>query len=282
MGTLYNQNKMKRILLAASAIFVAVTAIAANKLEFSDVDIKAGGTATVNVTLQNQDDIAGFQFEMTLPPGLSVVTNDRGKMAFKLNSDRTEDHVVSSNKRTNGTISVLAYSAAAEPFYGTNGNILTFQLQADATYNGSHDVTINDIAICTTTGQYAVDGASTSFTVKGEETSQSATAIEIDRLYAVMNVNESATFTATVSPESAAQSVKWTSSDEGIATVDATGKVTGVSKGVAVITATTTDGSNLKAQAVAIVEKLQTKGDVNMDGIVDINDISDIINIILK
>ena len=273
---------MKRILSVASAIFIALTTIAANKLEFNNIDIEAGGTATVNVILLNQADIAGFQFEMTLPQGLTVATNDHGKMAFKLNSDRTEDHVVSSNKRTNGTISVLAYSAAAEPFYGTSGNILTFQLQADGTYSGSHDVIISDIAICTTTGQYAAEGASTSFTVTAQGNAQQATSIAIDRLYAVMKVGGIATFIAAVSPESASQAVTWTSSDDAIATVDAAGNVTGKSPGIAVITATTTDGSNLKAQAVAIVEKNIVKGDVNDDGKVNITDVNETISIILN
>ena len=155
-------------------------------------------------------------------------------------------------------------------------------VRADGTYSGSHDVIISDIAICTTTGQYAAEGASTSFTVTAQGNAQQATSIAIDRLYAVMKVGGIATFIAAVSPESASQAVTWTSSDDAIATVDAAGYVTGKSPGIAVITATTTDGSNLKAQAVAIVEKNIVKGDVNDDGKVNITDVNETISIILN
>lgn len=282
-NTPHNSKYMKRILFSAFAVIIATAAMAVNKLEFSNVDIEAGGTATVIVTMTNQYNIAGFQFEMTLPQGLSVATNDRGKMLFNLNRDRIEDHVVTSNTRSNGTISVLAYSVGTEPFYGTDGEILTFQLKADANFYGSHNVAINDIAICTTTGQYALDGGKTSFTVRASMADQPATDVTIDRLYAVMNVNESTIFTATVSPENATvKNVIWSTSDESIAAVDANGKVTAVGKGIAVITTTTTDGTNLRAQSVVFVDTPFVKGDISGDGIVDITDVNELIEILLK
>ena len=63
---------------------------------------------------------------------------------------------------------------------------------------------------------------------------------------------------ATVMPDDAAdKSVTWTTSDEAVATVDATGLVTAVDPGTATITATTTDGSNLSASCdVTVTEDL--------------------------
>lgn len=78
--------------------------------------------------------------------------------------------------------------------------------------------------------------------------------------------------------------MKWESSDPNIATVDENGKVTGVTKGVAVITASTTDGTDFKAQSVAIVDKdvkQGIKGDINEDEIIDLTDVSLLIDIIL-
>ena len=57
----------------------------------------------------------------------------------------------------------------------------------------------------------------------------------------------SATITASASPESAAQSFTWKSSDKKIAKVNGKGVVTAVAEGTAVITATATDGSGKKA-----------------------------------
>lgn len=65
--------------------------------------------------------------------------------------------------------------------------------------------------------------------------------------------------TATVTPDKTTnKNVKWTSSNKKIATVDKNGYVTAKSKGVARITATTTDGSNLSATCTVTVKQMVT------------------------
>jgi uncharacterized protein YjdB len=59
---------------------------------------------------------------------------------------------------------------------------------------------------------------------------------------AAVGVPVQLTFTA-VPTNATDNSVAWSSSDAAVATVDATGKVTGVSAGTAIITATAKDGS---------------------------------------
>ena len=58
---------------------------------------------------------------------------------------------------------------------------------------------------------------------------------------------------ATVQPAGAMQIVRWSSSDESVATVDANGLVTAISEGNATITATTIDGTNLSATCAVSV-----------------------------
>ena len=251
-----------------------------------NVDITAGGTATITVNMDNQPDIAGFQFDMIMPEGLSVVSNSKGKMIFDLNADRIDDHVVISNIRTNGQVAVVSYSASTEPYIGTSGKILTFQVKADDTYTGTHNIEVVDIKMSTSLGKKVDVQTTASIAVNGPtSTVVKTTGITIDKLYAVMKEGESANFTAIVAPENATvAAVKWESSDPNIATVDENGKVTGVAKGVAVITAYTTDGTDFKAQSVAIVDKdvkQGIKGDINEDEIVDLTDVSLLIDIIL-
>lgn len=65
--------------------------------------------------------------------------------------------------------------------------------------------------------------------------------------------------TATVTPnETTNKNVKWTSSNNKIATVDENGYVTAKGKGIARITATTTDGSNLSATCTVTVNQMVT------------------------
>ena len=70
-----------------------------------------------------------------------------------------------------------------------------------------------------------------------------------------LNAGETAVINASVYPSSADnQTLDWTSNDETVATVDAYGEVTAVGVGSAVITATTTDGSELSASCAVTVE----------------------------
>ena len=61
------------------------------------------------------------------------------------------------------------------------------------------------------------------------------------------------TITATIAPEESTDTVVWTSSDENIAKVDGSGKVTAVAKGTAVITASASSDESVKAECTVNV-----------------------------
>ena len=269
---------MKKLLSIILSLLTASTMLAAvNQLSFTpNVTITPGGTATITVMMDNQDEVAGFQFEMLLPEGLSVVTNAKGKMEFKLNADRIDDHVVTSNLRKNGKISVMSYSATAEPYYGTSGQILSFAVKADESYTGTHAIEISDINISSCLGVKVNEITTASIKLKNPVV---ATSISLDKLYAVVMEGESAAFVATVEPlDVTMKDVEWSTSDASIATVDQNGNVAGLKKGVALITATTKDGSNLTAQGVVIVDKEDfLEGDIDHDGVIDIADVTELI-----
>lgn len=75
---------------------------------------------------------------------------------------------------------------------------------------------------------------------------------------------ESATLTATVTPDLANNKiVVWTSSNEAIATVDAKGVISAHLQGNAIISVTSTDGSNISASCNVTVVKLVSSIDIN-------------------
>ena len=80
--------------------------------------------------------------------------------------------------------------------------------------------------------------------------------IELDKTSLTLNVNESATLTATVLPATANnKTVSWSSSNSAVATVSSSGEVTGKAKGVATITATAKDGSGVSASCAVEVKQ---------------------------
>lgn len=98
-----------------------------------------------------------------------------------------------------------------------------------------------------------------------------------------IEVGEQVQLTATVLPENATnRNVTWSSSNSKVATVDANGLVTIVGEGEAIITAKTTDGSNLSATCKITVPHVAVlSGDANGDGFVDVSDITAIASFIL-
>ena len=113
----------------------------------------------------------------------------------------------------------------------------------------------------------ALAAGTTTITVRGSNTSASATVTVIDP-YAVTGVplarttlslemGETATLVATVLPEDARdKTVTWSSGNTAVATVDQQGKITTVSPGTAQITVTTKDGSFSASCALTVVERV--------------------------
>ena len=79
------------------------------------------------------------------------------------------------------------------------------------------------------------------------------TGITLDKTSLTLKEGESVTLTPTVKPDNATnKSVTWTSGNESVATVDNTGKVTGVKAGTATIIAATQDGGKTATCTVTV------------------------------
>ena len=83
--------------------------------------------------------------------------------------------------------------------------------------------------------------------------------LSLDKTSLTLHCNESQQLTATVLPADASQALTWTSSDESVATVSQSGLVSAVAAGNAVITATTTDGTDLSAFCKVTVLQVQAE-----------------------
>ena len=80
------------------------------------------------------------------------------------------------------------------------------------------------------------------------------TSISLNKTSTTLNKGSSETLTVTRTPSSVSYpTISWTSSNTGVATVDANGKVTAVGNGTATITAKTTDGTNISKTCTVTV-----------------------------
>ena len=101
-----------------------------------------------------------------------------------------------------------------------------------------------------------------------------ATKITLDKTNInLTNEKYSDKITAKIEPSEASDKVKYTSSNEKVAKVKEDGTVIAVGKGNCIITATTTDGTNLSAKCNVTSEVEYQKGDVNRDGKVNTLDV---------
>lgn len=88
--------------------------------------------------------------------------------------------------------------------------------------------------------------------------------IILDKIEGILNVGGSVTINATVTPDNATNaSVNWSSSDESVATVDSSGKVTAVSAGSATITATSESDGDVSVDYALTVQKAAAKTNNN-------------------
>ena len=83
--------------------------------------------------------------------------------------------------------------------------------------------------------------------------------VSLDKTEATINVGNTLTLNATVTPSTASnKNVIWSSSDTGVATVSSTGVVTGIGPGTATIAAMTVEGGYTASCDVAVLQKVES------------------------
>ena len=235
-------------LSATCEVEVIAPAVEVNVSMYIDnFTIKGGETKTLAINLTNNVDITAFQCDVYLPEGMSFVFNEDEESYNWLNYDRAaKKHVYEGGIQADGALRSLVYHLSSTAFKGNSGEILYFDVKADDNFVGEHTIELKNVE-CTQPDGTKVLPTPTSCIVIGEATNVNATSISLDKTRASIALGETVTLTATVLPDNATdKSVTWSSSDESIATVD-NGVVTAVAPGVATITATTVDGTNLSA-----------------------------------
>ena len=132
------------------------------------------------------------------------------------------------------------------------------ELQEDLEIGEGESLTIPEGASLDTNGKLTVNGGTLNGTPSGSVTYK-VTGVSLSLNTLILDVGDEGTLTATITPDNASnKSINWESSDTGVATVDANGKVTAVSVGSTAITATAADGSGKSATCSVTVNAKPT------------------------
>ena len=101
---------------------------AVNELHVGNASGVSDTEVEVVLTVNNMDDIIGFQTEFLLPSSLEYVDG-----SFVLNTDRKQDHV-SGAVMDNGTLRIIAYSPSGKAMIGNDGAIGSFRVRLVGRY----------------------------------------------------------------------------------------------------------------------------------------------------
>lgn len=104
-----------------------------NVIYVDNFETKAGSEIVLPVVMRNTEDIIAFQFDLTLPEGVSFKRDSRGRPVVKLNYTRTNegDHTLSSRIQDSGALRVAVYSTENYAFEGLEGPVAEVTLVVD-------------------------------------------------------------------------------------------------------------------------------------------------------
>lgn len=207
----------------------------------------ATGTATIKVTTTDGGKIAEHTVTVTepVPANVAVTGVSLDKKTLDLTVGGTATLTATINP-SNATNKKVTWSTSDANVAEVSGGTVTAKGAGTATIMVTTEDE-NKTATCTVNV--------TAKTVPVESVTLDKTTLELE-------VEGTATLTATVKPDNATdKTVTWTSSDATVATVDNTGKVTAVKKGTATITAKAGDKSatctvNVKEKSPVAVESI--------------------------
>ena len=102
------------------------------KLTVSSIELKAGELQQVAVNLNNDSKkYAAFQYDFTLPEGITIAKNNKGELMINLNADRIGDHTLTVQDLGSGSYRLLCFSMTNAEFSGTSGALVNMTLKAD-------------------------------------------------------------------------------------------------------------------------------------------------------
>ena len=109
-----------------------------------DLSICKGGKIKLPVSMENEEEITAFQFDVEVPQGITVTDVQLGERS-------SDSHTVDYSKQADGSYRVIAVSLQKAPFSGNEGELVSLMLSADKDIEaGDYSIGVKNIVLTTT------------------------------------------------------------------------------------------------------------------------------------
>lgn len=112
---------------------------------------EAGTNVTVSVEMNNTVEATGFQFDIVLPEGITVATDEDGFYLIELSEERTtskKTDYFNSVHQPDGSVRVMCSSTQSYTFEGTSGEVCTIELNiGEEVADGDYPIIFKNIEI---------------------------------------------------------------------------------------------------------------------------------------
>ena len=116
--------------------------------------VELGAQTAISFKMKNTAEIRGFQFDLYLPEGVTVVKSSKGRIQGALSAGRLpedDDHDLSFSEQPDGAIRFLCSSQYDETFTGNDGEIVTLQIEvAENMAGGNYPVVLKRVKLTET------------------------------------------------------------------------------------------------------------------------------------
>ena len=137
------------ILCAILCMSIAYVNAATNTLEVAEINVEKGATETVlPISLINGNSITGFQFDLKLPDGISVATDEEDICLIEVARTTSRQHDISTYRYSDGTLRILCSSMSNATFSGNSGVVLNITLDiSESLVAGAYNIKLKNIVL---------------------------------------------------------------------------------------------------------------------------------------
>jgi uncharacterized protein YjdB len=237
-------------IVPASEVTVSGEIASAAPAHETSVEVVSGTVAEISIEAEGASLALGSGATVTS----LVVSGANAEVTVASGATVAEATVAASDVAIEGAGKVESVTVTADSAGGVSVTVPGTQVQneSDAAVSAGADKTVDagksDSVATAPSGGGGGGGGGGSDT-----TTVSVTDVTLNETSATIEVNNTVTLTATVSPENATtKTVTWSSSNTAVATVDTNGTVTGVTPGTATITVTTDSGEKTATASITV------------------------------